>query len=441
MGLAVPTPDTRGRQLGAAPASASCQPALQPGHAGPAAGGDWRRGLPVLRGTGVTLREPRLADAGALFASLTTREVTRFISTPPGTVEGFERFISWVQHERQLGRHLCFAVVPDGSADAVGLIQMREIEPGFGTAEWGFALAERYWGSGLFLTCARPVVDFVFRHIGVHRLEARASVRNGRGNGVLQKIGAVPEGVLRQSFSNSDVQTDQLLWSIIADDWQASQAGPMYDLHDPVTGTPEAEMPQNVNTMAGAWRRLLPGLRGDGVLLRELDYGDAETLVSQFRDAELGRYIPPPPTTSDAFARFVTWAQRQREAGQFLCFAVVPDGDVHAAGIFQVHQMEPPFRTAEWGFVFGRPHWGTGLFLRSARPLLDFLFDQLGVKRLEARAMAANSRANGVLRKLGAIEEGRLRRSFLLGGQYYDDVLWSILDSEWDVHRRPPVSA
>jgi hypothetical protein len=45
--------------------------------------------------------------------------------------------------------------------------------------------------------------------------------------------------------------------------------------------------------------------------------------------------------------------------------------------------------------------------------------------------MRANGRASAVLRRLGATEEGRLRRSFLLGGEYHDDVLWSILAVDW----------
>ena len=63
--------------------------------------------------------------------------------------------------------------------------------------------------------------------------------------------------------------------------------------------------------------------------------------------------------------------------------------------------------------------------------LLRFAFDLIGVRRLEARAMAANARANAVLRRLGATEEGHLRQSFLLGGEYHDDVLWSILAADW----------
>ena len=52
-----------------------------------------------------SLRELRASDAASLFALLTTEEVSRFISPPPSTVEGFERFIAWTLRQRA-GRHL-----------------------------------------------------------------------------------------------------------------------------------------------------------------------------------------------------------------------------------------------------------------------------------------------------------------------------------------------
>jgi RimJ/RimL family protein N-acetyltransferase len=185
---------------------------------------DWTQALPVLTSAGITLRELRLSDAPALLTLLTTEEVTRFISPPPTTVEGFERFISWAQRERAAGRYLCFAVVPDGYETAVGLFQVRQLDPTFGTAEWGFAIGSAFWGSGLFLKGAELVVGFALDVIGVHRLEARAAVQNGRGNGALRKIGAVQEGILRRSFLRRGEHMDQALWAIIAEDWRQSKA-------------------------------------------------------------------------------------------------------------------------------------------------------------------------------------------------------------------------
>jgi len=391
---------------------------------------DWRQGLPVLHGPSVILREPRLTDAVALFTQLTTPLVARYISTPPSSPQGFERFISWVQHERHVGRHACFGIVPDGMHEPVGLLQVREVEASFGTAEWGFALGDAYWGTGLFMASAPLVLDFAFRDARLHRLEARASVDNDRGNRVLEKLGAVSEGTLRESFVNDAVRTDQVLWAIVADDWLAAHPEPCERSDAPILQPPETDWVDRQPTVA-SWRAGLPELRGEGVTLRELCPADAESLAFLFADPEVVRYIPPPPASAGDFLRFIQWAHEQRESGTILCFAMVPEGRDTAVGILQLHELEPPFRIAEWGFVLGRPYWGTGLFQRSAALLLKFAFETVGVQRLEARAMAANPRANAVLRQLGATEEGHLRRSFLLGGQYHDDVLWAVLAADW----------
>jgi RimJ/RimL family protein N-acetyltransferase len=185
---------------------------------------DWRAGLPVLQAKTATLRELRLSDARSLLAMLVTEEVARFISPPPTTVEGFERFIRWTHAQRAAGNYVCFAVVPAGYDTAVGLFQIRQLEPGFATAEWGFAIGSAFWGSGIFSECGRLVIEFSFEAIGVHRLEARSCVRNGRGNGALRKIGAIQEGVLRGSFLRNGEYLDQVLWSILRDEWYQAKA-------------------------------------------------------------------------------------------------------------------------------------------------------------------------------------------------------------------------
>jgi RimJ/RimL family protein N-acetyltransferase len=181
---------------------------------------DWRQALPVLTGSMATLRELRLSDAPALLAMLSTEEVSRFISPPPTTVEGFERFIAWTHHERRAGSYACFAIVPNGMDAAIGIFQLRSLDPGFGTGEWGFAMGSQFWGTGIFVEAARLVLDFAFEVIGTERLEARAAVANGRGNGALRKIGAIQEGLLRRSFLRHGQHHDQVLWGILADDWR-----------------------------------------------------------------------------------------------------------------------------------------------------------------------------------------------------------------------------
>jgi RimJ/RimL family protein N-acetyltransferase len=185
---------------------------------------DWKQQLPVLANSAVTLREPQLTDAASLLALISCEEVARFISPPPTTLDGFERFVAWTHRERAAGRCACFAVVPDGMDTAIGIFQLRQLEPGFGTAEWGFAIASAFWGTGLFGAGARLMIDFAFDTVGAHRLEARSAILNGRGNGALRKLGAMQEAILRKSFLRNGEYLDQALWTIVDEDWQSQRA-------------------------------------------------------------------------------------------------------------------------------------------------------------------------------------------------------------------------
>ena len=181
---------------------------------------DWRSGLPVLTGGWVTLRELRTEDAASLFALLTTEEVARFISPPPSSVEGFEKFIEWTLRQRTAGTYTCFAVTLKGFDTAIGIFQIRAGDAGFETAEWGFAIGSAFWGTGVFQEGAGMLLEFAFDTLNVRRLEARAAVQNGRGNGALIKMGAVQEAILRKSFTKNGRTYDQVLFAILESDWR-----------------------------------------------------------------------------------------------------------------------------------------------------------------------------------------------------------------------------
>jgi RimJ/RimL family protein N-acetyltransferase len=184
---------------------------------------DWQRGLPVLTGRLVMLRELRASDAASLHALLTTDEVARFISPPPTTVEGFEKFIAWTHRQRDAGTYTCFAVTVKGFDTAIGIFQVRALASGFDTAEWGFAMGSPFWGTGVFEDGATLVLEFAFETLGVRRLEARAAVKNGRGHGALRKMGAVQEGLLRQSFLKDGQRLDQGLFAMLDKDWRTAR--------------------------------------------------------------------------------------------------------------------------------------------------------------------------------------------------------------------------
>ena len=186
---------------------------------------DWRLGLPELSDGTVLLRELRLSDARSLLQHVNAAPVLKFIAPCPDTLAGFERFIRWTHAERRRGRHACYGIVPRDAKAAVGVIQIWSVEREFSTAEWGFAIGDSFWGTGVFMNSARlfldaVFVDRIFGAPGIHRVEARAATRNIRGNAILRKLGATSEGTLRGGFRLGDQILDQMMWSILAPEWR-----------------------------------------------------------------------------------------------------------------------------------------------------------------------------------------------------------------------------
>lgn len=175
----------------------------------------WREVLPTLIYRSTRLRELRPSDAASLLSMLTTEEVTRFISPPPVSQEGFERFVQWSHSKRVTGQYVCFGVVPRGYDVAVGIFQV-QLSTGE-TPEWGFAIGSPFWGTGLFAQGAEAVLDFAFHGIGLDELCAYSAVDNGRGNGALQKVGAARERIIHDGFARNGKATDQNYWTLSAD--------------------------------------------------------------------------------------------------------------------------------------------------------------------------------------------------------------------------------
>lgn len=179
----------------------------------------WTETLPRLTGDLVDLREVVVTDGPALFELLADPRVSAHMSEPPPSVRAFEGFISWTHKERQAGHGFCYGIVPHGLGDAVGIIQFRTVDPACSVAELGFAVGAAFWSTGVFVEAAHLLACFAFETLGSHRLEARVTPTNGRGNGVLQKLGANVEAVLSKSLARGGKYEEQFLWSLTAEDW------------------------------------------------------------------------------------------------------------------------------------------------------------------------------------------------------------------------------
>lgn len=186
---------------------------------------NWRDALPVLSSGALTLREPVAADAVALLTALPEDALAQVVADPPAaSVAGIELLIEQLQAGRRAGTTACWVIVPADTGVPVGIVGVRSMDHTCSMVE-GFAVtAEEFRGTSIFQTAGRLVLGCLFGQMGVHRAEFRIDVRNGRANGALRKLGATQEGLLRRARAADGEFHDQVLWAIVATDWNDAPA-------------------------------------------------------------------------------------------------------------------------------------------------------------------------------------------------------------------------
>lgn len=115
---------------------------------------------------------------------------------------------------------------------------------------------------------------------------------------------------------------------------------------------------------------------------------------------------------------FYQWAVELKKLGEVI-------------GSISVVNSDERVDMVEIGFCIGRNWWGQGIMTEAFQKVIDFLFDEVGVQRIEAGHDPQNPASGAVQRKCGLKYEGTFRRR-ILSNQGITDVAWySILKEEW----------
>ena len=183
-----------------------------------------------------------------------------------------------------------------------------------------------------------------------------------------------------------------------------------------------------------SWRAELPVLVGRAVTLREPALPDLGALIDLFALSDASRFGLDDPVADFAVQQLIETASRDRAAGRGFTYVVTLNPSRAVVGLVQVRQLDPTFEAGEWECTLVPSVRGSGVFIETARLAGSLAFGIVGAHRLEARALLQNGRANGALRKLGAVQEGVLRRSVRRHDEYVDQVLWAVLKEDWGEH-------
>jgi ribosomal-protein-alanine N-acetyltransferase len=169
------------------------------------------------------LRPFRLPDVDDVFVYATDPEWARYLPVPqPYTPADAETFIAGqVLLDREV--HPAWAIVR--ARAVIGGINLR-FHFDHRVGEMGYSIARRYWGQGLATEAARAVMAAAFAaYPSLHRIRAMADARNIGSLRVMEKLGMIREGVLRQNRLVRGEFIDEVWCGVLRPEWEAQNAG------------------------------------------------------------------------------------------------------------------------------------------------------------------------------------------------------------------------
>ena len=175
-------------------------------------------------------------------------------------------------------------------------------------------------------------------------------------------------------------------------------------------------------TLEGRWARLEP-----------LSLAHLDGLCAVGLEPEIWEWMVAPVTTAAGMRRYVRAALAAQRHGEALPFATVDRASGRVAGSTRFGAIEPAHRRVEIGWTWlGREFRRTALNTEAKLLMLAHAFERLGCVRVELKTDALNRRSRAAILRLGASEEGVLRRHMVTeSGRLRDTVYFSVLDSEW----------
>lgn len=170
------------------------------------------------------------------------------------------------------------------------------------------------------------------------------------------------------------------------------------------------------------------------LLLRSLSSADSEplfTLVDSCR-AYLREWLPWVDETispSDTLA-FIDHGRERHERGEGFEAGIFVDEAI--VGVIGVHRINRANRSTSIGYWLGEGFRGRGIMTRSCRAVVDSLFRQLKLHRIEIHCAVGNAKSRAIPERLGFTIEGTRREAERLYDRYVDLVVYAMLTHEWD---------
>lgn len=174
-------------------------------------------------------------------------------------------------------------------------------------------------------------------------------------------------------------------------------------------------------------------LEGRHVRLEPLSMAHAPAIERASADRRIWEFSSAIIAGADDVPRYIETALAWQKAGTALPFATVERATGKVIGSTRFANIDREHRRAEIGWTWINPAWWrTAINTEAKYLMLRHAFEQWRCLRVELKTGHRNQRSRNAILRLGAKEEGMLRRHMIQpDGSYRDTIYFSILDDEW----------
>jgi RimJ/RimL family protein N-acetyltransferase len=176
---------------------------------------------PTLHTARLRLRPFTSADSDALFALHRKPEVLRYWDAPPWNEPArAARFIDACRQMSKEGSGARLAIDRAADETFIGWCSLSRWNPDYRSAAVGYCLDDSAWGRGYATEAAGAVLGWAFDSLPLNRVQAETDTRNVASARVLEKLGFVREGTLREDCIVDGEVSDSWVYGLLRREWQ-----------------------------------------------------------------------------------------------------------------------------------------------------------------------------------------------------------------------------
>jgi [ribosomal protein S5]-alanine N-acetyltransferase len=182
---------------------------------------------PTLHTSRLRLRPFTPADAEVLYALQSNPRVLRYWDSPPWQERArAERFIAACRQMEEQGTGARLAIERAAGGAFIGWCCLVQWNPDYRSATLGYCLDEGAWGQGFATESAGALLQWAFAGLDLNRVQAQTDTRNAASARVLEKLGFVREGTLREDCIVGGEVSDSWVYGLLRREWRGPLQAP-----------------------------------------------------------------------------------------------------------------------------------------------------------------------------------------------------------------------